>query len=64
MTKAALDRKTSDQLLAALKEASQKVQSKDEVLEQRISFVLGSLNPGHAVTRAEIRAVLAGQDGK
>lgn len=59
MTKAALDRKTNDQLLGALKQALTKVQSQDEVMEQRVSYVLGSLKPERNVTRAEIRAVIA-----
>jgi hypothetical protein len=59
----ALDLKTDKQLLDALQQASKAKQTVGEILEQRVSFVLGSMDPDREVTRAEIRRALVAQEG-
>jgi hypothetical protein len=59
----ALDLKTNQQLLDALQQASKSKQTTREILEQRVSFVLGSMDPDREVTRAEIRRALIAQEG-
>jgi len=59
----ALDLKTNERLLDALQQASKAKQTTSEILEQRVSFVLGSMHPDRVVTRAEIRRALIAQEG-
>lgn len=56
--------KTSELLLAALKEASKRGLTAEELNKQRISFIMGSLKESSTVTRSRIQEVLAEQEGK
>lgn len=58
-----LELKTSDSLLNALHEACLKKLSAQEILEQRVSFVFGSLGADSSVTREKVRQILVEQDG-
>jgi uncharacterized protein YnzC (UPF0291/DUF896 family) len=55
--------KTSESLLQALKRKTSRLTS-DEILEQRISFVFGSINPTSDVTREQVRQVIRQQKGE
>jgi hypothetical protein len=55
--------KTNSALLEALGKASSKKQTADEVKEQRVSFILGSIDEKSGVTRSRIQEVLAEQQG-
>lgn len=56
--------KTDSSLLSALKAATSKRQTSDELLEQRVSFIFGSIKAGNGVTREHIREVLVEQQGR
>lgn len=56
--------KTKESTLEALKNASRRSLTHDEVEKQRISFIMGSLNKESSVTRAKVKEVLAEQDGR
>ena len=58
------DLKTNKTLLDALKQASGRTQTSEEVESQRVSFVMGSLKSRNAVTRARVQEILAQQEGK
>lgn len=58
-----LDLQTSPDLLQALKGAAQRKQSADEILEQRVSFVYGSMGPENGVTREQVRMLILEQEG-
>ena len=46
-----------------LKRAAGKPMSKDEVLEQRISFVYGQLQAGHGLTREQVEKRIRERQG-
>jgi hypothetical protein len=56
--------KTNESLLAALRRASTRTPTAEEVEKQRISFIMGSVKKSSGVTRARIQEVLAQQEGK
>lgn len=55
--------KTADSLIKALERGSCRKPTAEEVSEQRISFIYGSINPKSGVTRERIKQVLAEQEG-
>jgi len=56
--------KTSPELLSKLKQTVERKLSAAEILEQRISFVFGSLKPGSGITRERVRQILLEHDGR
>jgi hypothetical protein len=56
--------KTNEALLKALRKAAVCKMSADELREQRISFIMGSLSPDSGVTRDKILQVLERQHGE
>lgn len=56
--------KTNEALLRALKEASSRQISPEELKNQRISFIMGTVHPHSEITRDRVREVLAEQEGK
>lgn len=59
----ALALKTNGALLQALRNAASIKPSAQEVLEQRVSFVYGSISSSSNVTREHVRHVIAKQEG-
>lgn len=57
------DLKTKPDLLDALHKAAKKGLTHQEVMAQRVSFVMASLKEGSGVTRAQVNRVLASRDG-
>lgn len=55
--------KTDGALLTALRKATTRDLSAQELHDQRVSFVMGSLKESSTVTRAKIEQVLAEQGG-
>ena len=55
--------RTNAKLLTELHFALSKKQSAQDILEQRVSFVFGSLGSDSSVTRDRIRQVIVQQDG-
>jgi hypothetical protein len=58
------DLKTSESLLSALRRAATRTPSAEEIEQQRVSFIMGSLSERSSVTRARVQEVLAQQEGK
>lgn len=58
-----MELKTSATLLTALGNASSKKQTADEIKEQRVSFIFGSIDEKSGVTRSRIQEVLEEQQG-
>jgi len=59
-----LSLKTDDKLLAAVRLASQHRLNADELLEQRVSFVFGSMSSRDSgVTKDQVRQVILEQQG-
>lgn len=56
--------RTSPELLRAIKQASTRTQTAEEIKEQRISFVYGSLGAKSAVTRAQVENALERHEGR
>ncbi|PCR93240.1 MULTISPECIES: hypothetical protein [Pseudomonas] len=63
MAKNFLDLKTDPSLLCALHGASQHKQTAAEMLEQRVSFVYGSVSSNNGVTREQVRKLILEQEG-
>lgn len=63
MAKNFLDLKTDPGLLSALQGASQHKQTAAEMLEQRVSFVYGSVSSKNGVTRDQVRKLILEQEG-
>ena len=55
--------KTRDDLLIKIAAAASKSQSAEEISRQKISFIMGSLGENSTVTLAQVRDVLAKQEG-
>lgn len=55
--------KTDGALLIALRKATTRDLSAQELYDQRVSFVMGSLKESSTVTRAKVEQVLAEQGG-
>jgi hypothetical protein len=58
------DLKTNSSLLEALKRASKRGPSSEEIEKQRLSFVMGSLKSTNHITRAEVQQILNNHEGK
>lgn len=56
--------KTDESLLNALRSAAKRVPSAEELEQQRVSFVMGSLGRKSTTTRAQVEEMLAKQEGK
>lgn len=56
--------KTKESLLTALKQASERPLSADELRKQRVSFIMGSLKESSTVTRSQVEAELARMEGR
>lgn len=56
--------KTSEQLLKAISDAARRGPTASELRNQRVSFIMGSLDKKSGVTREQVRKVLAAQDGR
>jgi len=56
--------KTQESLLRTLEKASKHPPSKQEVREQRVSFIMAGVKANSGVTRDRIKEVLAAQDGR
>ena len=59
----AFEIRTSDTLLAALKLASSRPTTGAQLLEQRASYVYGSMKPNSSISKERIKEVLAQQQG-
>ena len=57
------DLKTSQSLLDALREASSRPVSPEELHAQRVSFIMGSVKADSGITREQVQQVLAKQEG-
>lgn len=55
--------KTDEALLEKLKVAAEVKQTHADLLEQRISFIFGSIDPESGITRERIRQSLVEQEG-
>jgi SpoU rRNA methylase family enzyme len=55
--------KTDNTLLEALERASAARLGPEELLEQRVSFIYGSINSDSDVTREQIKQMLVEQEG-
>ena len=58
------DLKTNEGLLRALKEASSRKPTADELHRQRVSFIMSIVKDTSGITRARVEHVLAEQEGK
>lgn len=58
-----LQLKTDSSLIKALEKASAEKQSEEELLEQRVSFIFGTLDSDSEMTREVIRKILVKQRG-
>jgi len=56
--------KTNAALLEALKRASARGPSADEIDKQRLSFVMGSLKATNQITRSEVQQILNQHEGR
>jgi hypothetical protein len=56
--------KTDPKLLAALHRALSIPQSAEDIDQQRLSFVMGSLKSTNGITRAQVQEILAHQEGR
>lgn len=55
--------KTPQPLLDALREASSRPVSPEELHAQRVSFIMGSVKAESGITREQVQQVLARQEG-
>lgn len=55
--------KSSPALLEALAKAASRKLTANDILEQRVSFVYGSIDSASSVTRQHIKQVIANQEG-
>lgn len=58
------DLKTKESTLKSLQRAAQTPSTPEALRRQRISFIMGSLNNESHVTRAQVREILAKQEGE
>ena len=63
MNDSLLSLKTSESLLSAVRAAATRKMTSDELLEQRVSFVYGSMDSSSVVTRERVRQMLLEQGG-
>lgn len=55
--------KSSDEVLAALKSAAHSKQTAEQINEQRVSFIYGSIKEHGTITRAQIKDILSEKQG-
>jgi SpoU rRNA methylase family enzyme len=55
--------KSNARILAAIKRAAEHKQSPQEVMEQRVSFVFGSMGRDSGVTKEQVRQAILNQAG-
>ena len=55
--------KTKESLLAALRNASTREPSAEDIAEQRVSFILGSLKEKNTMSREKVVELLRKQEG-
>lgn len=58
-----LSLKSSDKMLADLKNAANSKQTAEQINEQRISFIYGSVKESANITRAKIKDILSEKQG-
>jgi hypothetical protein len=63
MTDSLLTLKTRPDLLAALRAVATKPMTAGDLLEQRVSFVYGSIDAASGVTRERVRQLILQQEG-
>jgi hypothetical protein len=63
MTDSLLTLKTRPELLEALRSVAAKPMSAVDLLEQRVSFVYGSIDAASGVTRERVRQLILQQEG-
>jgi hypothetical protein len=56
--------KTKDSLLKALRRASSRALTAEEIEKQRLSFVMGTLKPENDISREKVKEILQEQIGK
>jgi molecular chaperone DnaK (HSP70) len=56
--------KTDPSLIEALERAAKVQLTAEEIAQQRISFVMGSLDVDSTITRAQVEEILARQKGR
>jgi hypothetical protein len=56
--------KTKESLLSALRAATTRAPTADEINRQRVSFIIGTLKETSGVTRSKVQEVLDKQEGK
>jgi hypothetical protein len=56
--------KTDPKLLAALQQSLTMPQSPEDIDQQRLSFVMGSLKSTNGITRAQVQEILAHHEGR
>lgn len=59
-----MELKTKETLLSALRQASMRTPTAEELRKQRVSFIMGSLKESSGVTRARVEEVLAEHEGR
>lgn len=57
------DLKTDDALLAKLREAAKHHMSKNEIREQKISYVMGVVSQDSTITRKQVEEILDRAEG-
>jgi Ca2+-binding EF-hand superfamily protein len=55
--------KTKESTLKALEKAAHRPLTSDEIQQQRVSFVMGSLDADNSITREKVEKLLAEQRG-
>lgn len=55
--------KTDERALAQLRSAASRKPTADEIFEQQVSFVFGSIKSRDGVTREKVRQMLKNQEG-
>jgi hypothetical protein len=55
--------KTNQKLLSAVERAASRKMTSEELREQRVSFVYGSMDSSSSVTRDRVRQMLLDQEG-
>jgi hypothetical protein len=58
------DLKTNESLLSALRAATTRTPTAEELNKQRVSFIIGTLKESSGVTRSKVQEVLDKQEGK
>ncbi|PPQ19875.1 hypothetical protein CV770_07725 [Bradyrhizobium sp. AC87j1] len=56
--------KTDPALLSALQRALDLPQTREQIDQQRLSFIMGSLKSSNQITRAQVQEILAQQEGR